>query len=213
MPQSDATNSPQPALPFCACIALGSNLGDRLGYLQAALRGLAGNPQIRPCAVSAVYETEPVGPVAQGAYLNAVLKVQTSLRPEALLLECQRIETLNGRVRAERFGPRTLDLDILLHSAAEQLNLPQLCLPHPRMHERAFVLTPLADIAPEELLQGRSVSEWLALQPQADRLGVRRIAEQLHVEQMHVEQLHAKSAAAAPATSDSPAATASNGER
>lgn len=129
-----------------ALIGLGSNLGDRLGALRAAVAGL---PDV--VAVSPVYETEPVGgPEGQPPYLNLVAELSTDLSPRELLEVARRLEAAAGRERAERFGPRTLDVDILL-VGDEVVDEPDLTIPHPRMHERRFVLAPLADLAPGEV--------------------------------------------------------------
>ncbi len=136
-------------------VALGSNLGDREGYLRFAV-GELGNV----VAMSQVYETEPVGgPDGQGAYLNMVVKVQTSLDPYAFIRRCQRIEANALRQRIVHWGPRTLDVDMLfyddVHIASERLTVP-----HPRIDERRFVLTPLSEIAPE-----RCPEDWDASLP------------------------------------------------
>ena len=130
-------------------VALGSNLGDREGYLRFAV-GELGNV----VSMSQVYETEPVGgPDGQGAYLNMVVKVQTSLDPYAFIRRCQRIEANALRQRIVHWGPRTLDVDMLfyddVHIASERLTVP-----HPRINERRFVLTPLSEIAPERCPDG-----------------------------------------------------------
>ena len=126
-----------------AYIALGSNLGDRLSHLRAAVEGL---PNV--VARSAVYETEPVGGPDQPDFLNAVVALETDLTPRALLRVCQRLEQAAGRVRTEHWGPRELDVDILLMGEI-RMTEPDLEIPHPRMGERAFVLGPLADVAPD----------------------------------------------------------------
>jgi dihydroneopterin aldolase/2-amino-4-hydroxy-6-hydroxymethyldihydropteridine diphosphokinase len=127
-----------------AYIALGSNLGDREAYLRLGVRGLG---QIT--AMSAVYETEPVGgPDDQGAFLNMVVEVETSLDPSALLRRCQRIEAEAMRQRVVRWGPRTLDVDIIVFDGVE-MQSDDLTIPHPRYAERAFVVAPLADVAPD----------------------------------------------------------------
>jgi 2-amino-4-hydroxy-6-hydroxymethyldihydropteridine diphosphokinase len=130
-----------------AYVALGSNLGDRAAYLQSAVDGLGAAVGIEVVAVSRVYETVPVGGPAQGAYLNAVVAIETDLDPHALLELAQRTERDAQRVRGERFGPRTLDLDLLLYDDL-RLSDPDLTLPHPRMWGRGFVLAPLRDVAP-----------------------------------------------------------------
>ena len=131
-----------------AFVGLGSNLGDRIGHLQSAVDGLAQVPGVRVVAVSGVYETTPVGGPPQYEYLNAVVDVDTELSPRALLDAARDLEAGAGRVRAERWGPRTLDVDVLL-VGEERVDDPDLTVPHPRMWERGFVLAPLADLAPE----------------------------------------------------------------
>ena len=131
-----------------AYIALGTNLGDRQVNLDRALELLRGTPGITVGPVSTYHETDPVGgPPGQGKYLNAAAALETSLPPHELLHMLLDIETQLGRVRAECFGPRTIDLDLLLYGN-QTCQTPELTLPHPRMHERAFVLEPLAEIAP-----------------------------------------------------------------
>ncbi|MFM7616649.1 MAG: 2-amino-4-hydroxy-6-hydroxymethyldihydropteridine diphosphokinase [Actinomycetes bacterium] len=131
-----------------AHLALGSNLGDRLANLQGALDRLAATEGLEVVAVSHVYETDPVGGPVQDDYLNAVVEVTTSLTPHELLGVCGRLERAAHRVRIERWGPRTLDVDILLVDdlviATDDLEVP-----HPRMWERTFVLAPLHDVAPD----------------------------------------------------------------
>ena len=131
-----------------AFLALGSNLGDRAAHLQEAVDALAADECVEVTAVSRVYETAPVGGPPQDAYLNAVVAIRTDLEPRALLALAQRIERDADRVRAERWGPRTLDVDILLVDDLTTSD-PDLTLPHPRMWERGFVLAPLRDVAPE----------------------------------------------------------------
>jgi 2-amino-4-hydroxy-6-hydroxymethyldihydropteridine diphosphokinase len=132
-----------------AYLALGSNLGDRLGHLQAAVDGLEATPGVHVVAVSRVYETAPVGP-DQPDYLNAVVAIETDLAPRALLERGQALERDARRVRGERWGPRTLDVDVLLVGDAV-VDEPDLVVPHPRIGERGFVLAPLADVAPERV--------------------------------------------------------------
>jgi 2-amino-4-hydroxy-6-hydroxymethyldihydropteridine diphosphokinase len=133
-----------------AYLGIGSNLGDRLGYLQLALDVLAAVPGVAITAVSPVYETAPVGGPVQGAFLNAVVEVETSLEPFGLLRGAQAAERRARRVRDEHWGPRTLDVDILLYDDV-RLDDPDLVIPHPRMGERAFVLAPLHDLDPSLL--------------------------------------------------------------
>jgi 2-amino-4-hydroxy-6-hydroxymethyldihydropteridine diphosphokinase len=128
-----------------AFLGLGSNLGERQRYLAEAVQSLGAAVQ----RVSPWYETDPVGgPGGQGAYLNLVVEVDVSLSPRELLAVCHRLEAAADRVRDERWGPRTLDVDILWVDGVE-VDEPDLQIPHPRMFERRFVLAPLADLAPE----------------------------------------------------------------
>lgn len=128
-----------------AFLGLGSNLGDREQYLAEAIDTLGDSV----AAVSSVYETEPVGgPSGQGPYLNLVVELDTDLDPREILAVCQRIESAAGRVRAERWGPRTLDVDVLWIDG-EVLDDPELTVPHPRMKSRRFVLEPLNELAPD----------------------------------------------------------------
>jgi len=131
-----------------AYLALGSNLGDRLGYLRAAVAALDEHTAISVVAVSRVYETDPVGGPVQDDYLNAVVAIDTDLAPLELLAVTQALEAAAARVRGERWGPRTLDVDVLLYAGVESED-PTLTLPHPRMWERGFVLAPLRDVAPD----------------------------------------------------------------
>jgi len=130
-----------------AVVALGSNLGNRLAHLQAAVDLLAGRQGITVEAVSPVYETEPVGGPPQPAYLNAVALLAVRMEPAELLRELLSVETGRGRVRGERWGPRTLDLDLVaLPPYAGTYG--RVRLPHPRAHERSFVLRPWLDVEP-----------------------------------------------------------------
>ena len=131
-----------------AYVALGSNLGDREAHLRGALEGLAATPGLALAAVSRLYETEPLGP-PQGAYLNAVAALDAALEAPALLARLHELERAAGRRRSgQRNEPRTLDLDLLLFGDA-CLDGAALTVPHPRLHERAFVLVPLAELAPD----------------------------------------------------------------
>jgi len=143
-----------------AAIGLGANLGDTRATLTAALAELARLPDSALEAASSFYRTAPID--AAGAdYLNAVALLRTALAPLALLAQLQRIEARHGRERAYRNAPRTLDLDLLVYGDV-RLATPELTLPHPRLHERAFVLCPLADVAPDMSIPGRgTVSQWL----------------------------------------------------
>jgi 2-amino-4-hydroxy-6-hydroxymethyldihydropteridine diphosphokinase len=138
--------------PVIAYVALGSNLGDRQRLLDEAIARLRLQPGVEVARVSTYYDTDPVGgPAGQGRYLNAVAEVRSTLDAARLLRVLLSIETQLGRVRAERFGPRTIDLDLLLYGSAivhiQEADC-DLTVPHPRMHERAFVLEPLVEVAP-----------------------------------------------------------------
>jgi 2-amino-4-hydroxy-6-hydroxymethyldihydropteridine diphosphokinase len=130
-----------------AYIGIGSNLGDRQAELVSGLAGLLAVPGVELDAVSSVYETDPVGYLDQPAFLNAVCSVRTALEPQDLLRAMQRLEADHHRQRRIPWGPRTLDLDLLLYGTI-QLTTGDLLLPHPQMTERAFVLVPLGEIAP-----------------------------------------------------------------
>lgn len=131
-----------------AYLGLGANLGERLDTLQQAVDLLGGEPGVRPDASSRVWETDPVGGPPQPDYLNVVLRVETDLTPFGLLDVCQRVERALGREREVRWGPRTIDIDLLLFGD-QQLNVPLLTVPHLRMTSRAFVLLPLLELDPE----------------------------------------------------------------
>jgi 2-amino-4-hydroxy-6-hydroxymethyldihydropteridine diphosphokinase len=130
-----------------AYLGIGTNLGDRLAFLQGAVDGLAATPGIVVAGVSHVYETDPLGGPEQPDFLNAVVGVDTTLDPHELLAACQRLEQAAHRIRQEHWGPRTLDVDVLLFGQA-QVDTPDLVVPHPRAAVRAFVLVPLADLDP-----------------------------------------------------------------
>ncbi|GGR12262.1 2-amino-4-hydroxy-6-hydroxymethyldihydropteridine diphosphokinase [Streptomyces roseolus] len=167
--QSDPTVQPVPASvvetvdaadttlsnPRWAVVALGANLGNRLENLQGAVDALADTPGLRVKAVSPVYETEPWGvePGSQPSYLNAVAVVRTTLPPSSLLERAQAVEEAFHRVRDERWGARTLDVDIVAYADVVSDD-PVLTLPHPRAHQRAFVLAPWHDVDPEAQLPG-----------------------------------------------------------
>lgn len=138
--------------PRRACVALGSNLGDRAATIRRAIEELSRVPRTRLVASSSLHETAPVGGVPQGPYINAAALLETSLSPRELLKEMLRIEREAGRdrVKEQRWGPRTLDLDLILFGD-RIINEPDLKVPHPLMHERMFVLEPLAEIAPRLL--------------------------------------------------------------
>ncbi|MFR9795207.1 2-amino-4-hydroxy-6-hydroxymethyldihydropteridine diphosphokinase [Streptomyces sp. MS06] len=142
--------------PQWAVLALGSNLGNRLENLQGAVDALEDTPGLRIKAVSPVYETEPWGvdPGSQPAYFNAVVLLKTTLPPSSLLERAHAVEEAFHRVRDEHWGPRTLDVDIVAYASVVSDD-PQLTLPHPRAHERAFVLAPWHDVDPSAQLPGR----------------------------------------------------------
>jgi len=146
-------------------LALGSNLGDRLANLQGAVDALGAAPGLDDVAVSPVYETAPVGGPPQPDYLNAVLVAATSLAPRAVLDLGQAAEAARGRVRGPRWGPRTLDVDVIVYGS-EIRDDPDLTLPHPRAHERAFVLAPWHDVDPGAVIPGQGrVADLLAALP------------------------------------------------
>jgi 2-amino-4-hydroxy-6-hydroxymethyldihydropteridine diphosphokinase len=131
--------------PEVVYIALGSNRGDRELYLSAARSAIAALPGTSVVAASDVEETEPIGPPGQGRYLNQMIAIHTTLEPESLLSALQRIEAENGRVRAGRWGSRTLDLDIVRFGSRE-IQTPRLTIPHPQLERRAFWQRELAQL-------------------------------------------------------------------
>ncbi|HYE60985.1 MAG TPA: 2-amino-4-hydroxy-6-hydroxymethyldihydropteridine diphosphokinase [Phycisphaerales bacterium] len=147
-----------------AAIALGSNIGDRRAHVHAAFQALGALPDSKLLASSDLFETAPVGPVPQGHYLNAAAKLETWLPPRALLEHLLAIEKTQGRDRGseQRWGPRTLDLDLLLYDGLT-IDEPGLQIPHPRLHERLFVLEPLARVWPDAVVpgHGRTVAQLL----------------------------------------------------
>lgn len=159
-----------------AYISVGSNLGDRLEYINRALKMLNEQEDIKVTRISSFYETEPVGYEEQGKFINAAFALETKLQPGELLGLLQSIESALNRVRTRRWGPRTIDLDILFYDDLI-LNDPDLTLPHPRLTERAFVLIPLAEIAPLLVhpVTGKTIS--YHLEALDDRSGVCRLAE------------------------------------
>jgi 2-amino-4-hydroxy-6-hydroxymethyldihydropteridine diphosphokinase len=156
--------------PVIAYLGLGANLGDPEAQLREALQRLNAADEVEVTRVSTFYRNPPLGPPNQPWYVNAVARIRTRLGPEELLRLLQQVETSLGRVRGERWGPRRLDLDLLLYNG-EVIFTPDLVVPHPEMHRRAFVLAPLAEIAPgawHPVLK-KSVADLLAALDQADR--------------------------------------------
>jgi 2-amino-4-hydroxy-6-hydroxymethyldihydropteridine diphosphokinase len=154
-----------------AVLALGSNLGDKQGILQGGVDAIAGIEGVRLTGVSPVYETVPVGGPPQPDYLNAVVLADVSVPSRDLLDRLHEVEAAFDRVRLVRWGPRTLDIDIIT-VAGEHSDDPDLTLPHPRAHERAFVLAPWHDADPDAVLPGYGpVADLLA---RVDRAGIRR---------------------------------------
>jgi 2-amino-4-hydroxy-6-hydroxymethyldihydropteridine diphosphokinase len=149
-------------------LSLGGNIGDPRKSMGAALRILDADAAISISAVSSLYRTPPWGKTDQSHFFNACAGVETRLPPEALLDLCLSVEKEMKRERIERWGPRTLDIDILTYDGIEQ-DGPRLILPHPRMTERGFVLMPLADFAAGLVVNGKTVGDWLA---QADVHGI-----------------------------------------
>lgn len=131
-----------------AYLSLGSNIGERERYLRQAIDALQAHPEIDVLQQSSIYETEPVGFVDQANFLNIVVQIDTSLPPVDLLNECQAIEKAFDRVRTVHWGPRTLDVDILLYNDAT-IQMERLIVPHQEMNGRTFVLAPLVEIAPQ----------------------------------------------------------------
>jgi 2-amino-4-hydroxy-6-hydroxymethyldihydropteridine diphosphokinase len=165
-------SSPGPDETAIAYVALGSNLGDRRGHLEAAFAALAALPGTRLLERSAIFETPPFGPPGQQNYFNAAASLATALSPLALLDALLAIEQSRGRVRLERWGPRTLDLDLLLHGDAI-IRETRLTLPHPEMLRRAFVLVPLHDLAPRLVIDGLPVARHLS---SLDQTGIHRLS-------------------------------------
>lgn len=156
-----------------AALGLGSNLGDRLEMLQDAIGTMLSSPEVHPVAVSPVYETDPVGgPEGAEPYLNAVLVVETTAPARLLLERAHSTETAYGRTREEQWAPRTLDIDLLAYGP-RVYDDPECTVPHPRLHERAFVLAPWNDVDPDFEVPGHGrVRDLLT---KVDGSGVRRL--------------------------------------
>lgn len=171
-------NAPQVNVAV-AYVGLGSNLDSPRRHLEAAFAALDGLTGTRVLARSSLYRTAPMGFADQPDFINAVAKLATALPPRALLDALLALETEHGRVRRIQNGPRTLDLDLLLHGAAD-LEEPGLVVPHPRMHERAFVLVPLIEVAPDLAMPGvddvRALAQRLAREQRVERLPADAVA-------------------------------------
>ncbi|MCJ8310083.1 MAG: 2-amino-4-hydroxy-6-hydroxymethyldihydropteridine diphosphokinase [Rhizobiaceae bacterium] len=143
----------------CAWLGLGGNIGDVKAALQQALRLLNTHPEIAVAKVSPLYKTPPWGVEDQPWFLNCCAQIVTNLSPEDLLEVCQDAERQGKRERTVRWGPRTIDVDIIAFDGVEQVE-QRLTIPHPRATQRDFVMIPLADIAPELVISGKSVGDW-----------------------------------------------------
>jgi len=145
-----------------AFVGIGSNLGDREGNLRRAVELLSAEDGIDIVSVSEIRETDPVGPVEQAPFLNGAVRIETDLAPRELLQRLLGVEQRLGRVRGKRWGPRTIDLDLLLYGD-DVVDEPGLTVPHPRLHERRFALEPLSDLAPGlEIPESGPISALLA---------------------------------------------------
>ncbi len=172
------TGAAEPARPVRVVLALGSNLGDRLANLQAAVDALCGPPGLGFVAVSPVYETAPVGGPGQPDFLNAVLLASTALPARAVLGRAHAAEAARRRVRGVAEGPRTLDVDIISYDDVVSDD-PALTLPHPRAHQRAFVLAPWHDVDPDARVAGHGRVADLAAAAGSAAEGVRRVPGRL----------------------------------
>jgi 2-amino-4-hydroxy-6-hydroxymethyldihydropteridine diphosphokinase len=163
--------SANPVMPtIIVTLALGTNLGDRPGNLRAAITALA--PTVTVLRQSFIYETLPWGVIDQPSFLNMVISGKTRQKPQELLKNLKELETQLGRVPSIHYGPRKIDIDILFYDNL-LFESPELTLPHPHLHERAFVLVPLADLMPEQIhpLLGKTIRQLLA---EMDTTGVKR---------------------------------------
>lgn len=165
-----------------AFLGLGSNIGDRLEALRCAVARLASTEDIRLKCISSIYETEPYGLKDQPWFLNLVIGIETNRRPLSLLQVCRQIESVLGRIREVRWGPRTVDVDVLCYGR-ETIQLPELQIPHPELHLRRFVLVPFAEIAPHFVVpvHERPVVELLANCPDSSRVEYYASATELGV--------------------------------
>jgi 2-amino-4-hydroxy-6-hydroxymethyldihydropteridine diphosphokinase len=155
-----------------AYLSVGSNMGDREGLLKRAIDLLHEFPEMLIEKISSIYETDPVGFTDQPLFLNLAIKLKTTLSPQALLSKMQEVESKLDRKRIQKWGPRTIDLDILLYNSVS-IQTDMLEIPHPRMLERAFVLIPLSEIASDDVYPDQTISLHQVLCEQRDKEGVR----------------------------------------
>jgi 2-amino-4-hydroxy-6-hydroxymethyldihydropteridine diphosphokinase len=155
-----------------AVLGLGSNVGERRAALAGAVNALRAHPDIEIIAASPLYESEPWGMTSQQDFLNAAVRVATSLIPADLLAAILAIEVALGRVRRKKWGPRVIDIDILIYGEG-RIDNPGLTIPHPHLTERVFALAPLVDVMPNAMIEERPARQWLA---QLERKGLKRIA-------------------------------------
>jgi 2-amino-4-hydroxy-6-hydroxymethyldihydropteridine diphosphokinase len=156
-----------------AVLGLGGNIGDPRSLMAAAIEHLSRESGIEVEAVSALYRTPPWGKTDQPPFLNAAVRIETTLQPMPLLMTVLKVEKALGRRRGERWGPRTIDIDILLYGTIA-VDQPGLRIPHPLLQKRAFALAPLVDVLPAAEVLGRPAKDWLA---ESDRAGMERLAE------------------------------------
>lgn len=145
-----------------AYLGLGTNLGDRVNNLKKAIQLIKNFKDTKIIKISKIYETEPWGYTSQDSFLNLCIEIETDLSPFELLEECQKVEKILKRERYFRWGPRTIDVDILIYDDIF-INDKDLTIPHPRIHERAFVLVPLKDLNENLVIKGKTVVEWIEI--------------------------------------------------
>jgi 2-amino-4-hydroxy-6-hydroxymethyldihydropteridine diphosphokinase len=162
-----------------ALLSLGSNIGDRKARITEAIRQLAAIDGVSIVAISPLYQTRPVGPVAQDDFINGALRIKTVLSAEALMEHCLEIEASMGRDRSSglRWGPRIIDIDLILYDSLT-LDTEHLILPHPRFRERAFVVVPMADIAPDWQIGSETLHD---LATRIDRQGIEPLVEKVRL--------------------------------
>ncbi len=156
-PETDVPRS----LPFDAVLGLGSNIGDRVGNIEDAIARLTADGVVKLVARSRYYRTAPWGVTDQDWFVNACIAVKADISARELLARCQAVENGMARVRTQRWGPRNIDVDILTFRD-QKIDEPDLVVPHPRIAERAFVLVPLKDVAPDVRIDGASIDEMLS---------------------------------------------------